>query len=141
MSCSLTLFFLRKEVGRGTSNGHLCSLRGTFSPRTSLYGGVIMAKTKATADGLVVLLPWHRYGELNPNATAIRFNTLVDAQVESERDDDQIIVTTSLEEAAEVARMFEQLCIAAWTPNQTESEKDTNAAIIRDARVFLSQYS
>ena len=83
-----------------------------------------------------VILPWARYHNLDQHARAIIFPTR--EQVRMYEDESYLNQIVEVEDAWAVQAAFNDLCVAAWTPNQSIEDREANAVIIEAANSVLN---
>ena len=95
-----------------------------------------------------VMIPWEQYHSMNANASASIHETCDEALVAASRaiglaggwSGNHVWPVQGRETAQEIVDAFERLCIAAWTPNQTDEEQAENAVIRRAALDVFIEY-
>lgn len=86
------------------------------------------------------LLPWARYHGLDQYARAIIDPSPEQIELYTEESHLNIVHDLSDDDATAIANAFNQLCVAAWTPNQSQEARDTNRIIIDHSMQVLAGY-
>ena len=83
-----------------------------------------------------VILPWARYHNLDQRARAVVDPT--PDQIAMYLEESYLNQAVEVENPHEVSDAFRNLCVAAWTPNQSIEDREVNAVIIEAANAVLN---
>jgi hypothetical protein len=86
-----------------------------------------------------VTLMYSEYHNLEALSTSQVFANYEKADAWRESYLDKVIGPLSKEDAHTLVNAFNTLCHAAWTPNQTDKEKETNQQLIQTAKETIEQ--
>lgn len=84
-----------------------------------------------------VILPWSMYHNLDEYGRAEIVQVVINQNELAHMD--EVREFANLQDARECAQAFNDLCVAAWTPNQDYEERIANGEIIRQSREILSR--
>ena len=87
----------------------------------------------------MVVIPWGRYHELSPGGGAFVVRTMEDVTAAIAASRNRLTQVEIVANARQVADAFNDLCEAAWTPNQSAAERSGNASRINEAREILAR--